>query len=98
MVQRFLERGGQLVYLPSSCICVQAADDWSVTEVQSTWKIVEQDLENQGIIFFRRIFTTAPAALQLFSFKGPSTTRAPRPRPALEGGNKPAEEAQSTQH
>ena len=38
-------------------------------EVAQTWKLVAEDLEGHGIVFFKRIFELAPEALQLFSFK-----------------------------
>ena len=38
--------------------------------VEESWALVEQDLEANGVAFFLKIFEIAPAALQLFSFKG----------------------------
>ena len=38
-------------------------------QVQSTWKLVEANLEANGVAFFRNVFRLAPAALQLFSFR-----------------------------
>ena len=38
--------------------------------VEESWVVVEQDLEAHGVAFFLKIFEIAPAALQLFSFKG----------------------------
>ena len=38
---------------------------------QSSWaKVVDMGLQEVGIIFFKHVFTIAPEALQLFSFKG----------------------------
>lgn len=38
-------------------------------QVQNTWKLVEANLEANGVAFFRNIFRIAPGALQLFSFR-----------------------------
>ena len=38
--------------------------------VEESWALVEQDLEANGVAFFLKIFEIAPAALELFSFKG----------------------------
>ena len=38
--------------------------------VEESWSVVERDLEAHGVAFFLKIFEIAPAALQLFSFKG----------------------------
>ena len=38
-------------------------------EVSETWKLVAEDLERHGIVFFKRIFELAPEALALFSFR-----------------------------
>jgi len=38
-------------------------------QVRSTWKVVEADLEANGVAFFRNVFRLAPAALHLFSFR-----------------------------
>lgn len=39
------------------------------TKVQDTWKMVEANLEDNGVAFFKAIFEIAPGALQLFSFR-----------------------------
>ena len=39
------------------------------TKVQDTWKMVEANLEENGVAFFKAIFEIAPGALQLFSFR-----------------------------
>jgi hypothetical protein len=45
--------------------------------VQTTWKVVERDLDAHGVKFFLKIFEIAPPALELFSFKGAQSTRDP---------------------
>ena len=40
-----------------------------VLRVQRTWPLVEADMDAVGLDFFVRIFTAAPGALALFSFR-----------------------------
>jgi len=53
------------------CALPQVSDaDKTRLLVEESWALVEQDLEAHGVAFFLKIFEIAPAALQLFSFKG----------------------------
>ena len=53
------------------CVLPQVSDaDKTRQLVEESWALVEQDLEAHGVAFFLKIFEIAPAALQLFSFKG----------------------------
>jgi len=48
----------------------ETATNEATKHVQRTWKAVEeQGLEETGVLLFKEIFTSAPAALQLFPFK-----------------------------
>ena len=48
----------------------------AAAKVTESWKLVSQDMEGHGIVFFKQIFTLAPEALQLFSFKDEPSERA----------------------
>jgi len=47
-----------------------AAEETPSQAVQRTWALLAQDLQGSGIALFREIFTIAPAALQMFPFRG----------------------------
>ena len=44
-------------------------DAATTADVQRTWELVAANLEANGVAFFKEIFTLAPEALSLFSFK-----------------------------
>jgi hemoglobin-like flavoprotein len=47
----------------------KAVEEDRNVQVTSTWKLVEANLEANGVAFFRNVFRIAPGALQLFSFR-----------------------------
>ena len=48
---------------------IKNAAEKRIETVMSVWKVLDKNLEATGIEFFQRIFTYAPEALQLFSFR-----------------------------
>ena len=51
---------------------IELTEEERNAKVQDTWKLVEANLESNGVAFFKKIFEIAPGALQLFSFKDES--------------------------